>query len=70
MIDIITNNTNASQRMVTINNQKFYIRPTKIEINNNNVYVLQLLDLLKDINNYSEYPTEYLTQKIQQYIKF
>ena len=68
VIDIITNKTNSSQRMVTINNHKFYIRPAKIEINKDNVYALQLLDLLKDLDKYSEYSNEYLAERIKQYI--
>ena len=69
VIDIITNKTNSSARMVTINNHKFYIRPTKTEINNKNVYVLQLLELLKDIDKYNEYSNDYLFDKIKYFIE-
>ena len=34
VIDIITNRTNSSQRMILINKQKFYIKPSKTIINN------------------------------------
>lgn len=68
VIDIITNRTNSSQRMILINKQKFYIKPSKTIINNNNVYVLQLLDLLKDIDKYNEYSKEELVTKITNYI--
>ncbi len=68
VIDIITNKTNSSQRMILINKQKFYIKPAKTVINNDNVYVLQLLDLLKDIDKYNEYSKEELVKKITNYI--
>ncbi len=68
VIDIITNRTNSSQRMILINKQKFYIKPSKTIINNDNVYVLQLLDLLKDIDKYNEYSKEELVTKITNYI--
>ena len=68
VIDIVSNNTNSSPRIVKYNNRKFYIKPSKVKINNSNVYVLQLLDLLKDIDKYSEYSNEYLREKIQKYI--
>lgn len=68
VIDIITNKTNSSQRMITISNRKFYIKPARVEINKNNVNVLQLLDLLKDIDKYSEYSNEYLFGRIKNYI--
>lgn len=68
VIDIITNKTNSSARMITINNHKFYIKPTKTKINAQNVYVLQLLDLLKDIDKYKEYSNDYLSDRIKHYI--
>ena len=69
VIDIVTNKTNSSARMVTINNHKYYIKPTKTEITTKNVYVLQLLDLLKDLDKYKEYSNDYLSAKIRYYIE-
>ena len=68
VIDIVSNNTNSSSRIVKYNDRKFYVKPSKVEIDSTNVYVLQLLDLLKDIDKYSEYSNEYLRDKIMKYI--
>lgn len=68
VIDIVSNNTNSSSRIVKYNDRNFYIKPSKVEIDSTNVYVLQLLDLLKDIDKYSEYSNEYLRDKIMKYI--
>ena len=68
IIEIVTNRTNSSQRIVEIKNHRFYIKPSKVEINKDNVYVVQLLDLLKDIEKYDEYPTNYIRDRIKKYV--
>lgn len=51
-IEITTNNTSSKYREVEINNLKIILRKPKVEVNKDNVYILQLLDLLKDYDLY------------------
>lgn len=68
IIEIITNNSNSSSHIVTFEKQKFYIKSSIIDVNNKNVYTLQLLDLLKDIDKYNEYSIEYAGEKLKNFI--
>lgn len=51
---ITTNNTSSIKREVKIGNDKFIIRKSYVRITNENIHVLELLDLLKDLGNYIE----------------
>ena len=50
--EIVSNNSNSSPREIEIGGRKFLIRKSSIVINRENVYVLQLLELLKNIEDY------------------
>jgi hypothetical protein len=56
--EIVTNNTTAIAREVKVGNIPYYIRRAKIAITKENRNVLQLLDLLKDVEEYTDYCCE------------
>ena len=56
--EIVTNNTTAIAREVKVGNIPFYIRRTKVAVTKENRNVLQLLDLLKDVEEYTDYCCE------------
>ena len=55
VIEIVSNNTNSAPRDVKIGNRRFNIRKPLISITNENVYILQMLDLLSNLDTYSDY---------------
>ena len=52
--EIVSNNAPAQIREVAIGNRKYVIRRPVTQITEENVYVLQFLDCLKDMNKISE----------------
>ena len=65
--EIITNDFSAIVREIEIMGVKIKVRHSKIKINNNNCYVLQLLDLLKDLKNF-KVSDKALERKLKEYI--
>ncbi len=56
--EIVTNNTTAIAREVKVGKIPFYIRRAKVAVTKENCNVLQLLDLLKDVEEYTDYCCE------------
>ena len=56
--EIVTNNATAIAREVKVGNIPFYIRRAKVAVTKENRNVLQLLDLLKDVEEYTDYCSE------------
>lgn len=56
--EIVTNNTTAIAREVKVGKIPFYIRRAKVAVTKENSNVLQLLDLLKDVEEYTDYCCE------------
>lgn len=56
--EIVTNNTTAIAREVKVGKIPFFIRRAKVAVTKENRNVLQLLDLLKDIEEYTDYCCE------------
>lgn len=56
--EIVTNNTTAIAREVNVGKIPFYIRRAKVAVTKENRNVLQLLDLLKDVEEYTDYCCE------------
>lgn len=52
--EIVSNNAPAPYREINVGNRKFILRKPTTEINDKNVYTLQLLDCLKDIDKCAE----------------
>ncbi len=68
VVEIVSNNTHSSDRTVLIGERKFYVKKPIAKITKENVYVLQLLDLLKNLDVYLDYSYEVAKEKITDYI--
>lgn len=65
--EIVSNNMAAIVREVTIGNQSFIVRKTNIPISSENVKVLQLLELLKNLDAYIDSNYDEAREKIKNY---
>ena len=68
-IEIVSNGASAKCREVGVKNQKIMLRRPRTQINKENVDVLQLLDLLKDFEQYVDEDMVAATYIISSYIK-
>lgn len=68
VVEIVSNNTNSSDREVKIGNRRFYIRKPVVPITKENVYVLQMLELLKNLDAYLDYSYTEAKDKFAEYI--
>lgn len=66
--EIVSNNMAAITREVKIGNRSFIVRKSKIEINESNFMILQLLDLLKELDMYTD-NEENAKEQLQAYIR-
>ncbi|MBR1624023.1 MAG: hypothetical protein IJ675_08985 [Pseudobutyrivibrio sp.] len=57
-VEIVSNNTNSAPRDVSIGNRKFNVKKPLVTITDENVYVLQMLDLLSNLDAYLDYDYE------------
>ncbi len=68
VVEIVSNNTNSSNREVRIGNRGFYVRKPIVQITKENVYVLQMLELLKNLDAYLDYSYAEAREKFAEYI--
>ncbi len=68
VVEIVSNNTNSSDREVRIGNRRFYVRKPIVQITKENVYVLQMLELLKNLDAYLDYSYEEARERFADYI--
>lgn len=68
VVEIVSNNTNSSGREVRIGNRRFYVRQPVVPITKENVYVLQMLELLKNLDAYLDYSYEEARERFAEYI--
>lgn len=68
VVEIISNNTNSSDREVRIGNRRFYVRKPITKVTRENVYVLQMLELLKNLDAYLDYSYAEAKEKFAEYI--
>ncbi len=67
--EIVTNEASAKVREIDIKGQKFIIRKPKAEVTEENVYTLQFLDFLSDIDKYLDGSSENILDKLEKIIK-
>ena len=68
-IEIVSNQASAKCREVSVKNQKIVLRRPRTEITKDNSNILQLLDLLKDFDQYVDDDNYYATDRLVAYIK-
>ena len=69
VVEIVSNNTNSSARKIMIGNRPFYVRKPVVPITAENVYVLQILELLKNLDAYLDGSYQDAKEKFAEYIK-
>ena len=67
--EIVTNEASAKVREIDIKGQKFIIRKPRAEVTEENVYTLQFLDFLSDIDKYLDGSSENILDKLEKLIK-
>ena len=67
--EIVTNEASAKVREIDIKGQKFIIRKPKAEVTEENVYTLQFLDFLSDIDKYLDGSSDNILDKLDKLIK-
>jgi predicted transcriptional regulator of viral defense system len=68
-IEIVSNQASAKCREVNVRNQKIMLRRPRIEVTKENYVILQLLDLVKDIEQYMDEDVEWAESLIFEYVK-
>lgn len=66
--EIVSNDIGTAVKPISMGNCSFIIRKSRTEVTKDNVKILQFLDLLKDLDLYSELPKDMLKQRLVQYI--
>lgn len=69
IIEIVSNQASAKCREVSVKNQTIMLRKPRTEITKENVSILQLLDLLKDLNQYVDEDMLTAAKTISTYIQ-
>lgn len=67
--EIVTNEMGNPIKRIEEGNRIFVVRKARTEITEDNVRVLQFMDLLKDIEQYTEIDGKELTDCLSRYVK-
>lgn len=67
-VEIVSNNIAASIREIPIGKRTFIVRRSHIPVNENNVFILQMLELLKNLDVYLDDDYENAREKFKKYI--
>ena len=68
-VEIVSNESAPIVRDVNLGNQTFTVRKSRIHVTEKNQKILQLLELLKDVEEYSDGTTEEVRDRISDYIR-
>ena len=68
-IEITSNNATTKQRKLEVDGHALIIYSPVVEINDENISSLQFLDLMQNIDKYSELEGEELNNKLKEYVK-
>lgn len=66
-LEIVTNQEKMNYRKVDIKGQQIVLRKPRTKVTAENAIILQLLDLLKDISNYTDIETADAAKKVQAF---
>ncbi len=68
-VEIVSNNMAAKNTRNSIGKRTFIVRRPVVPINDENVYVLQLLDLLKNLDMYLDESYDVAHDKVSQFVQ-
>ena len=66
--EIVSNNASTRVKEVNVRNKKILLRRARTEITNENYVVLQLLELLKDLEQYYDISFENVCERLKKYV--
>ena len=66
--EIVSNNASTRVKEVNVRNKKILLRRARTEITNENNVVLQLLELLKDLEQYYDISFENVCERLKKYV--
>jgi predicted transcriptional regulator of viral defense system len=69
VIELVSNEASAKVREVRVKNQRIILRKPRTEINDSNCKVLQLLDLMKDFEQYFDEDNTAAPEIIRTYVR-
>lgn len=67
-IEIVSNNASAKVREIDLQGRRIILRKSRVPITNENYQILQLLDFLKDANEYYDDDNDIFENRIRKYI--
>lgn len=67
--EVVTNKATKDYRETKLAKTRVVIRKPRVEVTEDNYQILQFLDLIKDIDNYSEVEGEQLQRRLLQYMQ-
>lgn len=67
--EVVSNNVTTDYRKVMINKTRVIVRRPKVSVTNENVRILQFLDLIKDVDVYSEEEGDSLKKRMLEIMK-
>lgn len=68
-LEIVSNQASANCREVHVKNQKIVLRKPRTKVTNDNYRILQLLDLLKDLEQYADGDLTEVSEQIAAYVQ-
>lgn len=67
--EVVSNNATTDYRKIMINKTRVIVRRPKVPVTNENVRILQFLDLIKDVDIYSEEEGNSLKKRMLEIMK-
>ena len=67
--EVVSNNATTDYRKIMINKTRVIVRRPKVPVTNENVRILQFLDLIKDVDVYSEEEGNSLKKRVLEIMK-
>lgn len=67
--EIVSNNASTRVKEVTVRNKRILLRRARIPITNENYVVLQLLELLKDLDQYYDISFDEVCERLSRYVR-
>lgn len=68
-VEIVSNNIAAKRREVTIGKKTYIVRKSEIPITGENYKTLQLLDVLKNLDIYTDEDNDRVAERLTEYVK-
>lgn len=68
-LEIVSNEASSKYREVNVKEQRIILRRPRTKVNRDNCNVLQLLDLLKDLDQYTDEDIDSVSERISFYVK-